>query len=80
MRGLGGQTEEEAVRQALERFPSLTIESFANEPGLSSADRSRVIETMGLAGFPTCAMAAEEGDLAKRVRLPECVAGQEKQN
>ncbi|HEV2899369.1 MAG TPA: adenylate/guanylate cyclase domain-containing protein [Pseudaminobacter sp.] len=74
---LGRATEAEAtVKEALRRYPDLTIESFANEPGVSAAENLRHIETMRLAGFPPCAKPETLANLAKPVRLPECEAEQ----
>lgn len=50
--------------------PNLTIEGVANEPGYSDAERQRFIETMRLAGFPTCAKPETLAKLAKPLRLP----------
>jgi TolB-like protein/Flp pilus assembly protein TadD len=69
-----GRAEEAraAVRQALERFPELTIEGFVSDPGLIDAERQRLIEAMRSAGFPPCAKPAELAKLEKPFRLPEC--------
>ena len=44
-----------AMRQALERFPDLTIEGFVYRNNNSGDLRPHLIETMRLAGFPSCA-------------------------
>jgi TolB-like protein/class 3 adenylate cyclase/tetratricopeptide (TPR) repeat protein len=61
-----------AVRQALKRFPELTIESFVSDPGYNDAERRRLIETMRRAGFPPCAEPAALAKLEQPVHLPEC--------
>ena len=65
-------------RETLKQHPDLTVESMINESGMSTTERSRLIETMPLAGFPTCAKPEALAKLAKPVRLPECEAGQSK--
>ena len=72
-----GRTDEAAasVTEALKQHPDLTVESMINEPGLSTIERSRFIETMPLAGFPACSKPEALAKLAKPVRLPECEAG-----
>lgn len=72
-----GRTDEAnaSVIEALKQHPDLTVESMINEPGLSTMERSRFIETMPLAGFPACAKPEALAKLAKPVRLPECEAG-----
>ncbi|PSS64566.1 adenylate/guanylate cyclase domain-containing protein [Ensifer sp. NM-2] len=72
-----GRTDEAnaSVIEALKQHPDLTVESMINEPGLSTVERSRFIETMPLAGFPACAKPEALAKLAKPVRLPECEAG-----
>ena len=69
-----GRTEEAKawVRKALERHPDLTIESVANEPGYSDAERQRFIDTMRLAVFPACAKPEALAKIEKPFRLPEC--------
>lgn len=71
-----GRTDEAnaSVIEALRHHPDLTVESMINEPGLSTMERSRFIETMPLAGFPACAKPEALAKLAKPVRLPECEA------
>ncbi|CAN7590300.1 adenylate/guanylate cyclase domain-containing protein [Rhizobium sp. LjRoot258] len=72
-----GRTDEAnaSVIEALKQHPDLTVESMINEPGLSTMERSRFIETMPLAGFLACAKPEALAKLAKPVRLPECEAG-----
>jgi hypothetical protein len=60
------------VKEALKRYPSLTIEGIANDPGFSEVERQHLIDTMLLAGFPACAQPEEISKLAKPFRLPEC--------
>jgi tetratricopeptide (TPR) repeat protein len=69
---LGRTAEAEAtVRQALERFPDLTIEGYAY--GETNSDtRRHLIETMRLAGFPPCAKPEDIANLTKPLRPPEC--------
>lgn len=71
-----GRTDEAnaSVREALKRHPDLTVESMINEPGLSTIERSRFIETMPLAGFPACAKPEALAKFARPLRLPECEA------
>jgi TolB-like protein/class 3 adenylate cyclase len=77
---LGRVTEAETtVRQALERFPDLTIESFLYEEGISGDLRPHLIETMRLAGFPPCAKSEGDLGIAEARRLPECMTNREKQ-
>ena len=73
-----GRTDEAnaSVREALKQHPDLTVESMINEPGLSTMERSRFIETMPLAGFPACAKPEALAKLANPARLPECEAGE----
>lgn len=72
-----GRTDEAnaSVIETLKRHPDLTVESMINEPGLSTIERTRFIETMPLAGFPACAKPEALAKLAKPVRLPECEVG-----
>jgi TolB-like protein len=78
---LGRTAEAEAtVRQALERFPDLTIESYVYGQSMSGDLGSHLIETMRLAGFPPCAKSPADLRIAKGERLPECMANGEKQN
>lgn len=75
-----GRTDEAnaSVIETLKRHPDLTVESMINEPGLSTIERTRFIETMPLAGFPACAKPEALAKLAKPVRLPECEVGKAK--
>ena len=68
-----------AARQALERFPDLTVERYINRNTISSNLRQHVIETMRMAGFPACAKSAADVPPAS-VRLPECMANAQKLN
>lgn len=72
-----GRTDEAAASamEALKQHPDLTVESMINEPGLSTVERSRFMETMPLAGFPTCSKSEVLAKLDKPVRLPECETG-----
>jgi TolB-like protein/class 3 adenylate cyclase len=74
-----GRTDEAtaSVTEALKQHPDLTVESMINEPGLSTVERNRFIETMPLAGFPACAKPEALAKFTKPVRLPECEAGKE---
>jgi Flp pilus assembly protein TadD len=69
-----GRTAEAKVtmRQALERFPDLTIEGFVNKNNTSSDLRLHLIETMRLAGFPSCAKSPADLTDESR-RLPACM-------
>ena len=69
-----GRTDEAntSVRQALKRYPDLTVEGWFNEFSLSKTQRGRFIETMPLAGFPLCAKPEALAEISKPVRLPEC--------
>jgi DNA-binding winged helix-turn-helix (wHTH) protein/TolB-like protein len=69
-----GRTEAAAgaVEAALAAVPRLSIEAVANAPDLGEAERRRLIETMRLAGFPSCAEPQALPDGARR--LPECIA------
>ena len=74
---LGRKAEAEAtVKEALRRYPDLTIESYRQRPGFNDAEHQRHIETMRLAGFPPCAKPEALAKLAKPLRLPECSAEQ----
>jgi TolB-like protein len=78
---LGRSAEAEAtVRQALERFPDLTIESYVYGAPRASDLRLHLIETMRRAGFPPCAKSPPPVRSAEPERLPECMASREKQN
>jgi TolB-like protein/class 3 adenylate cyclase/Flp pilus assembly protein TadD len=71
---------EATVRQALERFPDLTIERYVYVKNMNSDTRRHLIETMRLAGFPPCAKSPADVSVGEPVRLPECIADREKQN
>jgi TolB-like protein/class 3 adenylate cyclase/Tfp pilus assembly protein PilF len=74
---LGRKEEAEAtVKEALRRYPDLTIETMANDQAFTTPQRQRHIETMRLAGFPACAKPEALAKFAKPLRLPECEAGQ----
>jgi TolB-like protein/class 3 adenylate cyclase/Tfp pilus assembly protein PilF len=69
---LGRIDEKAATVDALKRYPDFTIEGIINDP-FSEAERLRLIETMGAAGFPPCARPEDLVEFEKPVRLPECV-------
>ncbi|MHC2363873.1 adenylate/guanylate cyclase domain-containing protein [Rhizobium leguminosarum] len=71
-----GRTDEAhaSAMETLKQHPEVTVESMISEPGLSTIERNRFIETMPLAGFPACAKPEALANLAKLVRLPECEA------
>ncbi|MEF3128328.1 adenylate/guanylate cyclase domain-containing protein [Rhizobium leguminosarum] len=71
-----GRTDEAhaSAMETLKQHPEVTVESMISEPGLSTIERNRFIETMPLAGFPACAKPEALANLAKPVRLPECEA------
>ena len=69
-----GDEAKAAVARALGRFPDITIEGFVGRPEWAEHERTRLVETMGKAGFPACAPATEIAKLAKPVHLPECEA------
>ena len=77
-----GRTAEakETVRQVLDRFPDLTIESYVYGQSMSGDLRPHLIETMRLAGFPPCAKSPADLRVAEPARLPDCMADREKQN
>ena len=70
-----GQREQAqaATREALEHYPDLTAEGFANEPGFNETERKKLAETMLKAGFAACAPSEKLAGLVKPFRLPECV-------
>ncbi|HWL68965.1 MAG TPA: adenylate/guanylate cyclase domain-containing protein [Geminicoccus sp.] len=72
-----GRSEEAqaAVKQALERFPDLSVERIISNPGYNDAERLRFIKVMSLAGFPRCGRAEDLAVFSKPVRLPDCVKG-----
>jgi tetratricopeptide (TPR) repeat protein len=61
------------VEGALIAHPDLSIELILNEPGWSDAEYARFVETMRLAGFPSCAVGDELTGIPEPRRLPECV-------
>jgi TolB-like protein len=63
-----------AAKDALARYPNLTAEGIANEPGYSEIDRKKLAEATRDAGFPACAPAKKLAGIAKPFRLPECAA------
>jgi tetratricopeptide (TPR) repeat protein len=78
---LGRTAEAEAtVRQALERFPDLTIEGYVYGQSIAGDLGPHLIETMRTAGFPPCAKTSANLRIAELGRLPECMANREKQN
>ncbi|MCF6116037.1 adenylate/guanylate cyclase domain-containing protein [Mesorhizobium muleiense] len=73
--GLGEEEKAKAAaKEALEHYPDLTAEGFANEPGFNDTERMKLVETMRDAGFPACAAAEKLAGKAKAFRLPECSA------
>jgi TolB-like protein/class 3 adenylate cyclase/tetratricopeptide (TPR) repeat protein len=71
-----GRAEEArtTLAEALKRYPDLTIESHVSDPGFNDAERQRLISTMKLARFPSCAKREQLSQFVKPVRLPECGA------
>jgi TolB-like protein/class 3 adenylate cyclase len=69
-----GDEAKAVVGRTLGRFVNMTIEGFVNRPEWADHERTRLVETMGKAGFPACMPAAEMAKLANPVRLPECEA------
>lgn len=69
-----GRMEEakKTVAEALKRFPDLTIEGFANSPGMSEVDRTIHVEAMEKAGFPPCARPEILAKLSAPFRLAGC--------
>jgi hypothetical protein len=67
-----GDEAKAVVARTLGRFPDVTIEGLVGRPEWADHERKRLVETMGKAGFPACASAAEIAKLANPVRLPEC--------
>jgi TolB-like protein/DNA-binding SARP family transcriptional activator/cytochrome c-type biogenesis protein CcmH/NrfG len=61
-----------SVKEALKRFPDLTIEGLVNSRRYDDAESGRLIETMRLAGFPPCATPEVLAKFDRPVRLPEC--------
>ena len=50
-----------AVAEALERFPTISVEGWSGQAGYSDAERQRWVATMRKAGFPLCAGDAGAG-------------------
>jgi tetratricopeptide (TPR) repeat protein len=70
---LGRMAEAQAtLKEALKRYPNLTIEGYVNDPSLNNVERQRLVETMRLAGFPACAQPDEMSKSARPFPLPEC--------
>ncbi|MBL8906453.1 MAG: adenylate/guanylate cyclase domain-containing protein [Rhizobiales bacterium] len=61
-----------AAKDALARYPDLTAEGYANEPGFNDLERKKLAEAMRDAGFPPCMPADKLAGIAKPFRLPEC--------
>jgi TolB-like protein/DNA-binding winged helix-turn-helix (wHTH) protein len=59
------------AKEALDRFPDLTIEGFVSALH-TDAERKRMVETMRVAGFPPCAEPEALASIPNPVRLPEC--------
>ena len=66
------QDAKSAVQQALQKFPELSLEWIANDPGTSDLERKRLLEGMRSAGFPACARPEDLAKTDKPVRPPEC--------
>ena len=63
-----------AVAEALQRFPSISVEGWSGQAGYSDPEHQRWVETMRRAGFPLC---ADDQTLVARAvvrRLAECEA------
>jgi TolB-like protein/class 3 adenylate cyclase len=69
-----GRSEEAkaSVKEALKRFPDVTIQGLVSAPGWIDAERQRVIETLRLAKFPACAAPEILAKAEKPFHLPEC--------
>jgi len=77
---LGQTVEAEAtVRKALERFPQLTIEGYVYGQSMSDNFRPHLIESMRLAGFPSCVKSPADLRVAEPVGLPDCMTDRAKQ-
>ena len=63
-----------AAKDALSRYPDITAEGFANEPGFNDIERKKLGEAARDAGFPACAPAEKLAGNAMPFRLPECIA------
>jgi hypothetical protein len=61
-----------AARDALSKYPDITIEGMINDPGINDTERKKLTDTMRGAGFPPCGTAAELEKVATPIRLPEC--------
>src|SRR5882724_130824 len=61
-----------AAKDALSKYPDITIEGMINDPALTETERKKLIETMRAAGFPPCETLTELKKAAKPIRLPEC--------
>jgi TolB-like protein/class 3 adenylate cyclase len=78
---LGRAAEAEAtVRQALDRFPDLTIEGYVYGQSMAGDLGPHLIETMRRAGFPPCAKTLANLRIAEPGRLPECMTNSQGQN
>ena len=55
MRWVATDEAKAAVKEALDHFPDITIESYTGGADWIEAERQRMIETMRKAGFPACA-------------------------
>ena len=64
-----------AAKDALARYPDLTAEGLANDPGFNEIERKKLAEAARDAGFPACAPQEMLAGIAKPFRLPECSAG-----
>jgi TolB-like protein/tetratricopeptide (TPR) repeat protein len=62
-----------AASDALKRYPDITAEGFANEPGFNDRESKKLAETMRDAGFPACATPQQLTGVETPMRLPECV-------
>ncbi|TPI72534.1 adenylate/guanylate cyclase domain-containing protein [Mesorhizobium sp. B2-8-9] len=62
-----------ATSDALKRYPDLTAEGFANDPGFNDRERRKLAETIRDAGFPPCAKPEQLARIEKPMHLPECV-------
>ena len=69
-----GRTDEAkaAAKDTLGKFPEFTIEEMVSQAGWNDAERQRVIETLRLAGFPSCAKPEVIEMADKPTHLPEC--------
>ena len=61
-----------AVAEALERFPSISVEGWSGQAGYSDAERQRWVATMRKAGFPLCAGDQVLVERSVVRRLTEC--------